>query len=268
MVASVLYVKIVGRANPEDVNLEESIESLLYEGAANDLTMHQRFKLEYRCEFFVVNYPFDEQLCSFILMMNLKGNNSLKFLENNPPIIYNGPRILTEFELTEFFVNTSLTEFKTRFIYNINMKRLYMQALSTIFFQSFLLWLIAYFTLFISIEDFADRFMGALTSLLVLAALLSSINASLPQTAYFKHIDIWFLFFVINISLIVFIHIFVDIFLQTEKEYNVSPSMSKLAFEKITIKKRSTMINQAAKVIIVVLMFGFVVLYFCITTKK
>ena len=209
----VFYVKIVGRANPEDVNLEESIESLLYEGAANDLTMHQRFKLEYRCEFFVVNYPFDEQLCSFILMMNLKGNNSLQFLEDNPPIIYNGPRILTEFELTDFFVNTSLTEFKTRFVYNINLKRLYMQALSTIFFQSFLLWLIAYFTLFISIEDFADRFMGALTSLLVLAALLSSINASLPQTAYFKHIDIWFLFFVINISLIVFFHIFVDIFL-------------------------------------------------------
>ena len=264
----VSYVKVIGRSNPTTVNLEESIETLLYEGAENDLTMYQRFKLEYRCDFHVVSYPFDEQVCNFVLMMNLKGNNSLRLMESDPPIIYNGPRILTEFELTEFFVNTSFSEFKTEYVYSIKLTRLYMQSLSTTFFQSFLLWLIAYFTLFINTPDFTDRFMGALTSLLVLAALLTSINSSLPQTAYFKHIDIWFFFFVMNISLIVFIHIFVDLFIQIENDYNVSPSMTKIAFEKTSLKRKSTMINQFSKVIIVVLMFVFVILYFCISTRK
>ena len=89
-------------------------------------------------------------------------------------------------------LSTFLSEYETRFIYSIKLERLYMQALSTTFFQSFLLSVIAYFTLYINIVDFTNRFMGALTSLLVLAALLSSINSSLPQTAYFKHINFWF----------------------------------------------------------------------------
>ena len=50
--------------------------------------------------------------------MNLKGNNSIKFMEKNPPVIYNGPKILTEFEMKDFFVNTTLTEFKTTYVYN------------------------------------------------------------------------------------------------------------------------------------------------------
>ena len=35
------------------------------------------------------------------------------------------------------------------------------------------------------------RFMGALTSLLVLASLLASIEENLPKTSYFKKIDVW-----------------------------------------------------------------------------
>ena len=33
--------------------------------------------------------------------------------------------------------------------------------------------------------------MGALTSLLVLASLLASIEENLPKTSYFKKIDVW-----------------------------------------------------------------------------
>ena len=267
----VFYVKVVGRSTPYKMALEESVEALLYDGSQNDLTMTQRFKLEYRCDFFLKNYPFDEQMCKFVLLMNLKGNNSIKFMENNPPVIYNGPNILTEFEMKDFFVNTTLTEFRTTFIYNMRLERLYMQAVSTTFFQSFLLWFIAYFTLFINITDFGNRFMGALTSLLVLAALLSSINASLPQTAYFKHIDIWFFFFVINIALIVFLHITIDIFLTRESGVygpNVILSMKENSSGKHMRINASSIVNTAAKIIIPVILFCFMVAYFCITVSE
>ena len=270
----VFNVKIVGKSLPEEINLEEDVEALLYFGSKNDLVMSQRFKLEYRCDFFLRNYPFDEQACNFILMMKLKGNNSIKFAENNPPVIYKGPSILREFEVTNLLANTSLTEYETRFMYSISLKRLYMQAISTTFFQSFLLSVLAYFTLYINIIDFSNRFMGALTSLLVLAALLSSINSSLPQTAYFKHIDFWFFFFIINIVLIIFVHIIVDFFLNQEKDI-VSPliitSMPKmqnrsLHLKKREIKKKSTLVNKIAKISIPVMILLFITLYFEITT--
>ena len=150
----------------------------------------------------------------------------------------------------------------------MQLERLYMQAVSTTFFQSFLLWFIAYFTLYINISDFANRFMGALTSLLVLAALLSSINSSLPQTAYFRHIDIWFFCFVINIVIIIFVHIFVDIFLNRENEHPVAPtgltSMVKILDTKEK-KKMSAVINLVAKIIIPVIIFLFLIVYFDVT---
>ena len=143
-----------------------------------------------------------------------------------------------------------------------------MQAVSTTFSQSFLLWFIAYFTLYINIADFTNRFMGALTSLLVLAALLSSINSSLPQTANFKHIDIWFFCFVINIVLIIFVHIIVDLFLKREKEYPAAPTSMTMTKIQVQTKKISTLINLVAKIIIPPIIFIFLVIYFDVTITQ
>jgi hypothetical protein len=105
---NIFYVKIVGKSNPSEMDITESVETLQYPGSENDLFMSQRYKLEYRCTFFLKNYPFDKQVCHFILMMNVEGNNTITFAENNPPVNYHGPRILQSFQLTDFFTNTSV----------------------------------------------------------------------------------------------------------------------------------------------------------------
>lgn len=66
--------------------------------------------------------------------------------------------------------------------------------LLNIFFQSLMLVLTGYMSLFFSVNNFSDRVMVALTVLLVMASLQSSIQDSLPKTAYFKLIDWWILF--------------------------------------------------------------------------
>lgn len=113
------------------------------------------------------------------------------------------------------------------------------------YFQTFLLCLMAYLTLYINLADFGNRwaqfnfgrhvhfltkreqylwmlwrfrslspfsyrFMGALTSLLVLASLLASIEENLPKTSYFKKIDVWFMSYIIFIFVIIVFHICVD----------------------------------------------------------
>ena len=90
----------------------------------------------------------------------------------------------------------------------------------TTFFQSFLLWILAYITLFINVEDFSNRFVGAVTALLVLAALLSSIGDTLPKTAYFKFVDLWFNWFIANIFFIILIHIIIDYCNRKDNENN------------------------------------------------
>ena len=91
----------------------------------------------------------------------------------------------------------------------------------TTFFQSFLLWILAYITLFIHMDDFSNRFAGAVTALLVLAALLSSINDTLPKTAYFKFVDLWFNWFIANIFVIILIHVIIDYYNRKDNEKNV-----------------------------------------------
>jgi hypothetical protein len=78
------------------------------------------------------------------------------------------------------------------------------------YFQTFLLCLLSYLTLYINLSDFGNRFMGALTSLLVLASLLASIEENLPKTSYFKKIDVWFMSYIIFIFVIIMFHICVD----------------------------------------------------------
>ena len=52
--------------------------------------------------------------------------------------------------------------------------------------------------------------MVAVTALLVLASLLGAISDELPTTSYFKFIDLWFLWYLINIFLITLYHIMLD----------------------------------------------------------
>jgi hypothetical protein len=125
-------------------------------------------------------------------------------------VIYNGPSILNECEIIRFCSKTAHFDTKTSFIYSFKFQRLYVQHLMTTFFQSCLLWILPYITLFIDEEDFSNQFMGAVTALLVLAALLSSIGDTLPKTAYFKFIDLWFNWFIGNIFLIILIHVVID----------------------------------------------------------
>ena len=264
------YVKIFAKSVPKITGIAESVEGLLYEGKENDLFMTQRYKLEYRCEFLLKNYPFDKQTCDFIMMIDVEGNHTINFEKSEEAFLYKGPRILQAFQLTELHANTTTTEYRTRFVYSIGIERLYMHILSTTFFQSFIMWFIAYFTLFINTQDFTNRFMGALTSLLVLAALLTSINASLPQTAYFKHIDVWFLILILNIVVIIVIHIVVDIFTNKEKPVSFNPRNDSpwlFNFERFSAKFSSESINNIAKLIFPVFLSFFMVIYFLTSTS-
>ena len=92
----------------------------------------------------------------------------------------------------------------------MHFERLYAHQLTSTYFQTFMLWLLAYLTIFIPIINLNERFMGAVTALLVLAALLGSMGKTLPKSAQMNFIDFWFLWYIVNIFFIIVFHVVLE----------------------------------------------------------
>jgi len=125
-------------------------------------------------------------------------------------IHYGGPAAVDQFQIDDTTTASSANEEETTFNFTILMHRQFADGLLTTFFPTFLLWLLAYLTLFITLENFNERIMVSVTALLVLAAVLGSIKSGLPNTSYFKYIDLWGLWYTTNIFLITAFHITAD----------------------------------------------------------
>ena len=133
-----------------------------------------------------------------------------------------------------------------------------------------------------------SRFMGAVTALLVLAALLSSIDDQLPKTAYFKFVDLWFNWFIANIFLIILIHIFIDYCNRRDKsnyeqegnspntKFKVSQvSSTPTIFNKLSndsqteeIHRTGSILNSFFKLVIFIFTLIFLAVYFAFTRNK
>ena len=224
-----------------------------------------RYRLKYNCKFWLRGFPFDRQNCPFIIQMKSDKITTVSLAKAQPPVRYDGPDVVEQFTIQNYTVVTNTNSRRTSFNLTITMVRVYTDQLITAFFPTSLLWILAYLTLFISLDDFSDRIMVSVTALLVLAALLSSINSSLPDTSYFKYIDLWFLWYTTNIFLIASFHICLGVI---EDEPKIHPSTASHSHthrfmipDKKPKSKRQN-INDVAKIIVPVIGFLFNVVYF------
>ena len=92
------------------------------------------------------------------------------------------------------------------------MDRIPTNQMLTTFFPTVILWLFGYSTLLVDPTEngFDNRFAGSGTALLVIATLISAAKSDLPKTAYMKLIDIWFLWHVLSVFLVIVCHIVLD----------------------------------------------------------
>jgi hypothetical protein len=274
-------VFVIPETDPIPLTSMEIYEEYLYDGAKNVLEVSQRFQIEFDCVFHLVKFPFDDQQCNFILKMALGQNNSMSLVQEDPSVIYNGEINLEQFHIGPMISYTSNNDKDTRFVLMLHMDRLFNDQMINTFMPTFLLWLLCYATLFIRIDDFNDRFMGAVTSLLVLASLLSSISQSLPQTSYFKYIDLWFLWYLANIFCMIVYHILLDMDQSQDNLSNIQMTelektwATKLNITTMTTKPpnsfsedisfRKRKINKKAKIIFPIIFVMFNVIYLFLT---
>ena len=251
-----------------------------YDGKDNLLSMARDYKIKYRCRFdvsiIIVQYfrkqfllfqvyqfPFDNQLCRGTISLPWKNNDTVVLMASKNPILYSGLRDLTTFRIKFLFANSTRTADGSRFSFYIKLERIWASIFITTFLQTFVLWFLVYLTLFIDIEDFNNRFMGAITGFLVFASLSSSLMSSLPKSSGFKLADIWLLFFMFNINFVIIMHILIE-FLQRRNPKDIV-IQNKFKYPGTVTSKSGQRSNTTAKVIFPIMTSFFLGFYFLVS---
>ena len=213
-----LQVKI--KNNPIRINGEWGLETLEYPGHLGVLLQHISMKGVYDCSYDLFRFPFDHQECT--VQLELKSSQDIRIIPDfkNISVSFYGTRYLTEFEILDSFPYMAQCGDRTEFGFVLKIKHIYQKQITALYFQTFLLWIVSYLTLLIDVNDFSNRFIGAVTSLLVLSSLMDNINSRLPASPHMKLIDIWNIWNVIQIVGLIMVHILVNKLLNTKYPKN------------------------------------------------
>ena len=133
----------------------------------------------------------------------------LAFVDDGP-IVYNGPKIVDQFAIGLMTTMINTTQQNSKLTVAIPLRRISTNQLLKTFIPTMILCALGYSTMFVDIKRPGDRFMGAVTMMLVLATWITVINADLPKTSYVKLIDVWFVWQIVVTFIIIIYHIFLD----------------------------------------------------------
>ena len=97
-----------------------------------------------------------------------------------------------------------------------------------------------------------------MTGLLVLDALTPTFKDMVPPVSYFKEIDLWSMFFIINIVSIILSHIVIDVLIKSHSGFQ---NKSKPSCCKNIFKNYGLVANNIAKIFFPVATVGFVASY-------
>ena len=143
-----------------------------------------------------------------------------------------------------------------------------------IFVPKFLLWFVSYMTLYVSLEDFGNRCKISVSILLILVALLGASRQDFPKTTYFKFIDLWFFWYILNIFLIILLHILLENIDETRHELKPFKIGHLRRIVEVNTKETpesrcknryftKSSINRVAKVVFSTANIIFSIFYFC-----
>ncbi|XP_045129174.1 ligand-gated ion channel 50-like isoform X2 [Portunus trituberculatus] len=184
---------------------QDVITDYVYKGAENDLEYSMEFESNVHCELSLAMYPFDSQRCSITVTVTNVINQAVQYptLPLHPvhPALPPHPEFIIT-ALTLRLENQSTTGCLTFTLHRRPAHHLFSTFLPTI-----LLHLIGYSSFFLPLDNFQDRSVMSLTTLLALVALYSESLGALPSTSYLKHLDIWFVFSIAFLTATVITHL-------------------------------------------------------------
>ncbi|XP_037792351.1 uncharacterized protein LOC119587736 [Penaeus monodon] len=181
-------------------------EDKLYHGANHTMKMTQQYTVGLMCQFSLQMYPFDTQLCT--LTFNVSNmEDRFEFIKGG--VNFSAERRLLEYRMVKekmFHPEGNLKAVQV----TLKFKNQYGYYIGNAVVPSLFMVVICYLTLLFDMDDFMDRIMVSLTSLLVLASLFSQTSQSIPKTAYLKLIDVWYICVITVDFLIIVVLVFIE----------------------------------------------------------
>ena len=155
------------------------------------------------------------------------------------------------------------------------MSRVYTNQFLSTFIPTVTLWLFGYSTLFITPneEGFNNRYMGSGTALLVMATLINVVKGDLPKTAYMKFIDVWFLWHVVTVFMIITYHIVLvrirKMLENHDSTVGINASLDRVNVNGLDEENNNTIenINKALIFLFPVINIVFYIVYFYLTVQ-
>lgn len=189
--------------SPAPDNTLNAIEANIYEGKDSRISMTREYFIDWACDYDLVYYPFDTQVCKMVFDMS-GGTKDYLTLVVDEGVEYLGKEYLLEYKVGGMLMkvlNKTESKFASMKV-SLILTRLWFYHAISVFLQSILLLIVAYMTFYYRVDNFQDRVMVSITCMLVIANVQTSINEMVPKTSYLKMID-YFLIYSFNIIIVV-----------------------------------------------------------------
>ncbi|XP_076034354.1 uncharacterized protein LOC143021044 isoform X2 [Oratosquilla oratoria] len=166
----------------------DAIKEELFAGSGNNLFYSTKMTIRFACDMNVFNFPFDDQNCPLLLEFLQVTPNLTRLDFGETPITYKGSK-----ELSQFLVKnvTWIDREPTRLVIVTSLYRSTNQYILKVFVPTMFLVCIACLTFCFRREDFVAKCTLCVQTMIVMAALFIQIQTQLPQTSYFKMVDVW-----------------------------------------------------------------------------
>lgn len=211
--------KVLKQGVPLSDDFSQAVEATMYKGSDSPIIMQREYYVIFNCDYELTMYPFDTQICKIELEVNGIPDKYLTLSIEVPEdcdtcdgATYLGNRALVEYIVGDSGMEqiTNSTSKLGKAVVKTIFKRRFIYHLVTVFIQSVNLILVAYLTFYFKLSNFQDRVMIAITTMMVVATMQSSINKMVPKTSYLKMIDYWLLYSFNIMIVIMGVHTWMD----------------------------------------------------------
>ena len=210
-----MQVTLITNSVPLPIDIFQHREEFRHEGSDTTIQITKTFRVKTTCNFDFTKFPFDEHECSILMHIKDFRNTKVDLFGTNRSIHYIGGPIVGQFDVASspypYIENnpcprncSSNSDLKII----LKLKRRSINGIIQIITPSLILWLCAILTMQYDVNDLTNRNRTSVTALLVLVMLFGSISnkGDFPKTSGFKHIDVWFVWYLINVFLIMCHH--------------------------------------------------------------
>ena len=172
------------------------------------LELTSKLFLTATCDPDLYKFPFDSQTCK--ISLDVRAGKGSRLVSGNLTVGSVFRRRLLEYYVRNMTLGVKKTKTnvgdKWVFEFITTFDHLYGYYILSIFMPTLLLVIVSYCSFYFEEDDFTDRIMVSLTSLLVLSTFISTASSSMARVSYFTFLDIWLSFCIVLVFFICLFH--------------------------------------------------------------